>query len=576
MWPRLFACALLVLALWSVPVTAQEAAVVVPQHLSFCGMDLVLTPAARAKVQTFVQSYRQSPRYFQQMVQRSHLYMPFIEEAFADAGIPEDLKYLAIQESSLRPAVVSSSQAVGFWQFKADAAREYGLLVSDEVDERMHIFRASQAAAQYFIKANYDFDNWIYAIIAYNEGPTGAVRHSDPAYYGVSAMTIEGDLHEYALKAIAHKIAYGQQIAQRGQPELFLQPRATRGEANVRQLFTDAGIDEEQFFAYNAWILDRKKLPRDRVFTYYLPMPGDQYTGHLPDPVKASQPVAGVVEPQVQAPAPAPTVVSIAPPPADPAPEAHPTTGQQLLAQPTDGLSEGTYVQFILERDIHYKHEYVTYDRSEPLTALATRYQMRYTDLLTWNRLLPGADLEPGTLIYLVKPAKASFHVVQAGESLADIADFHGTSVRKLQRNNRMKSNDYYLFIGQKLYVGLKRPKGEKLIILQPKQASVTLHDQPQRPRVAEPVVATASQTQATAIVQTRETQTYTEVQTRWITHTVARGETLWQISRIYDTKVEIIKRVNDLTSDLIHEGQQLKVLAKEHTLPVTNGRGEP
>ncbi|MCB0839852.1 MAG: LysM peptidoglycan-binding domain-containing protein, partial [Bacteroidetes bacterium] len=54
------------------------------------------------------------------------------------------------------------------------------------------------------------------------------------------------------------------------------------------------------------------------------------------------------------------------------------------------------------------------------------------------------------------------------------------------------------------------------------------------------------------------------EVKTRWISHVVSPGESLWQISQKYGTKVEIIKMINKLTNDDISEGMRLKILAKE------------
>jgi len=53
-------------------------------------------------------------------------------------GIPADYKYLAVIESGL-DNVVSSSNAVGYWQFLKGTARDYGLEVNKEVDERYNI-----------------------------------------------------------------------------------------------------------------------------------------------------------------------------------------------------------------------------------------------------------------------------------------------------------------------------------------------------------------------------------------------------------------------------------------------------
>jgi hypothetical protein len=69
---------------------------------------------------------------------------------------------MLLQESALIPDAVSTSKAVGFWQFKDFTAIEMGLRVDREVDERMNIASSSRAAARYLKKNNTFFNNWLY------------------------------------------------------------------------------------------------------------------------------------------------------------------------------------------------------------------------------------------------------------------------------------------------------------------------------------------------------------------------------------------------------------------------------
>jgi len=62
---------------------------------------------------------------------RSHTYFPMIEKTFAEEGVPDELKYLALQESSLYPTIRSPAGAVGMWQFMPATARSEGLRVDD-------------------------------------------------------------------------------------------------------------------------------------------------------------------------------------------------------------------------------------------------------------------------------------------------------------------------------------------------------------------------------------------------------------------------------------------------------------
>ncbi|HRZ78041.1 MAG TPA: transglycosylase SLT domain-containing protein, partial [Bacteroidales bacterium] len=74
-------------------------------------------------------------------LKRSGRYFPMIEPILKARGIPEDFKYLAVIESGLMQAV-SPSGARGIWQFLPATAKEYGLMVNDEVDERYHVEKA--------------------------------------------------------------------------------------------------------------------------------------------------------------------------------------------------------------------------------------------------------------------------------------------------------------------------------------------------------------------------------------------------------------------------------------------------
>lgn len=102
-------------------------------------------------------------------------YFPLMERILAEEGVPDDFKYLAVAESNLRN-VVSSAKATGFWQFRKLAAKEMGLEVNDQVDERYHVEKATRAACKYLKQLHRRFGNWTNAAAAYNVGPTNLSR----------------------------------------------------------------------------------------------------------------------------------------------------------------------------------------------------------------------------------------------------------------------------------------------------------------------------------------------------------------------------------------------------------------
>lgn len=251
-----------------------QAQIEVPRTISFVGIELRLTPGSQKIIQEYVSRIYESPRYFNEMVIRAHLYFPHIEQALTAAGVPDDLKYLTIMESSLRPDVISSSLAVGFWQFKETPGREYGLQIDKQVDERSHIFYSSQAAARYLLAANRDFDNWLYAVIAYYEGFSGAVQHTDPQYYTAKQMVIDENCHWYALKFLANKLAYGAILNELETKQIsFLAPFSNQGITSLEELADNHDITLEELLVHNKWIRSKRNLPDKEDFIYFVYVP---------------------------------------------------------------------------------------------------------------------------------------------------------------------------------------------------------------------------------------------------------------------------------------------------------------
>jgi len=80
-------------------------------------------------------------------LKRSRRYLPYIEEKLKDARLPDDLKYVAIAESALRPHAGSPKGAMGFWQFIESTGQKYGLVINKHIDQRRNIFTSTQAAS---------------------------------------------------------------------------------------------------------------------------------------------------------------------------------------------------------------------------------------------------------------------------------------------------------------------------------------------------------------------------------------------------------------------------------------------
>ena len=103
------------------------------------------------------------------IVQLSGRYKDMICKILREEGVPEDFFYLCVAESSLQPQT-SPAGAKGYWQFLSGTAKDYGLEVGAEVDERYNWEKATRAACKYFKKGYEKYGSWTLAAASYNVG----------------------------------------------------------------------------------------------------------------------------------------------------------------------------------------------------------------------------------------------------------------------------------------------------------------------------------------------------------------------------------------------------------------------
>lgn len=143
-------------------------------------------------------------------LKRASRYFPFIESELKRRNLPEDLKYIPVVESALRPHAGSHKGAVGYWQFITSTARKYGLRVDGCLDERRHLEKSTRAACDYLSDLYEQFDHsWALAFAAYNMGENGlaaAIRIQGENDYYHLYLSLE--TMRYVLKILAVKIIF--------------------------------------------------------------------------------------------------------------------------------------------------------------------------------------------------------------------------------------------------------------------------------------------------------------------------------------------------------------------------------
>ena len=188
----------------------------IPKNLGFAGEKLPVENfdvRERIDRELLVNTFWQSQTLL--FYKRANRWFPVIEPILKQYGIPDDFKYLALIESGLINTV-SPSGAVGYWQFLDNTAKNYGLEINEDVDERYHIEKSTEAACKYFKEAKEELGNWTLAAGSYNMGIGGMKKQVEKqrvnSYYD---LMLNDETSRYVFRIIAvkelilHPLAYG-------------------------------------------------------------------------------------------------------------------------------------------------------------------------------------------------------------------------------------------------------------------------------------------------------------------------------------------------------------------------------
>jgi len=152
-----------------------------------------------------VTMYATSPETVK-LLNRSELYFPLFEELLAHYGLPDDLKFLSVIESGLRPKARSKAGAVGLWQFMKGTGQMMGLKIHSSVDERMDPYASTEAAVLYLSELYSQYDDWVLALCAYNCGPGNvnkAIRRSGSTDFAQLRRYLPRETRRYIPKFVA-------------------------------------------------------------------------------------------------------------------------------------------------------------------------------------------------------------------------------------------------------------------------------------------------------------------------------------------------------------------------------------
>jgi len=512
----------------------------VPHKMHFADMTLTIRDDARREIQKDVDALTQHPRYFGIKVERAKTYFPIIEKIFEEERLPDDFKYLALQESALISDAVSTSNAVGFWQFKDFTAMEVGLRVDKDIDERMNIASATRGAARYLKKNNYLFNNWLMALQSYQMGGGGVQRSVGDKYNGARHMEITSETYWYVKKYLAHKIAFEGSV--KGEPQVKVVQYQIQSPKAIHELAGELAIEEATLREYNKWAR-AGKIPVDKPYSIIIPS-GELSQDFNVLMIASTKPVAATV------------------------PESKPL----VIKTEKKSINGIDAIQSI---------------SNETASKLANRAGVSLSDFLRYNEIPIDHKMQAGEYYFLKRKKTKSdqpTHSVVAGDELWAISQKYGVRLARIKRFNKIDDSTP-LKPGGVVWLTSERPT-EQATILAPdlvgEETVVAVEEGEFFGWEVKPKEKMTAGLVERMIVPVEEKAPIVKLDSPILpvaqdgNHLVIQGETLYAISKRYGVAVTDLLGWNELDiASGISPGQYLKISKPKEQPPATM-IGEP
>lgn len=417
------------------PTTNQDSIYIARLEALLSPVPLKYNPEVREAIERF------ATKYYASIMSLAYFYFPMIEEELIKAGLPIELRTLAVIESALNPLATSSVGAKGIWQFMPVTGKEFGLEINSLVDERCDPLLSTKAACKLLKRLYEMYGDWTLALASYNTGP-GNVNKAiiraggDPKNFKGSFWDVYDYLHEEtrqyvplymgATYAFAYHKAHGIDVPVPPLP-LAVDTIMINRPMHLEQVSSTINIDIEVL-----------KMLNPQYLLNIIPATYKQYALTLP-----VENISEYLEHE-----------------------------QEIHAKDSTFLKE-----FIIHANLEAKRKdspqlqqakstpkYHTVAKGETLGSIARKYGTTVKQLISWNKLSNPDALKLGQRLKVGNTTSKSgtsssssskTHTVSKGETLSSIAQRYGTTVKKLMEWNGI-TNPKSLQLGQKLRVSGK------------------------------------------------------------------------------------------------------------------------
>ena len=218
---------------------------------------------------------------------RANRYFPAMARILKEQGVPLDFLYLAVTESSMDYNAYSSAKAAGMWQLLAGTARDYGLEVTEDVDERYDPEKSTVAACKYLKAAYKKFGHWSTVAASYNAGMQKISSELSKQQVEKSFdLYLVQETSRYVFRIIAYKLVmenpkrYGYRFSRKNlyQPVGYTTVEVTGSVASWIDWARARGITYAQLREANPWIRSTKlSNAAGKTYKVRIPKQADLY-----------------------------------------------------------------------------------------------------------------------------------------------------------------------------------------------------------------------------------------------------------------------------------------------------------
>ncbi len=252
-----------------------------PRNLEFCGEKIPQNDyEIKESLEKEFHSNKQWKSSATLFFYRAQKWFPVIEPILKRENVPGDLKYVAVIESHLSNAV-SPVGAAGFWQLVPNTARNYGLIVNEEVDERYDVEKSTVAACRHFKDAYKMFNNWTLSAAAYNLGIGGIQnalkKQNTDNYYD---LMLNRETGSFVYRILAYKTLLSNPdhfgITQKLKPGGGLPAaKIIKVDSSITSIAAFAksiGVNEIVLKTFNPWLIGKTlSNPDHHVYSFKIP-----------------------------------------------------------------------------------------------------------------------------------------------------------------------------------------------------------------------------------------------------------------------------------------------------------------